>query len=141
MAERARAMKFADPQGITRPIMIDTIITGPTLEDLVERTLFSSLMSGSINNDTNALKGKIKNVITWPRLDTRSDATDTSAYWYLADSTNLGETFKAFFTQRPRLDPPEVVYLTKTNNFTIDFLYSWGFAYAPYIRGSRGTTA
>lgn len=141
VAERARAMKFLDPQGIMRPIILDTIITGPTLEDLVERVLFSQQLSGSANNDINPLKGKMRNIITWPRIDLRSDAVDTSAYWFMGDSRNLKETFKAFFTQRPRLDPPEVVYLTKTNNFSVDYLYSWGFAYAPYIRGSRGTIA
>ena len=141
VAERARAMKFVDPNGITRPIMLDTIITGPTLEDLVERTLFSTQMSGSMNNDINSLKGKIRNVITWPRLDTRSDATDTSAYWFLADMKKVKETLKAKFAERPNLAAPEVVYLTKTNNFTIEYYYSWGFAYAPYIRASRGTVA
>ena len=136
--ERARALKYTDPQGITRPIKLDTLIVGPDNEDLAERLLFSTQIPGEANNDINALKGKIKQLKVWERLDLRSDATDTSAYWFMADSSKVKKTLRAYFTDRPALQAPEQVFENGDWEYMMRLVYSRGFSWAPYLRGSTG---
>ena len=136
---RARAMRFTDPNGLVRPIMLDTLVVSATNEDLAERILYSSQLPGTPNNDINALKGKVKNLIVWPRLDVRTGGTDTDQYWFMASSNGVKESLKALFAERPSLDAPEQVYENKNWEYSLDFFYTLGLGYAPYIRGSRGT--
>lgn len=138
VSERARAMKYTDPNGLTRPIKLDTLVVGPDNEDLAERLLFSTQIPGEANNDINALKGKIKNLKVWERLDLRSDATDTSAYWFLADSSKVKKTLKAYFTDRPQLVAPDQVFENDDWEYKVRLVYSRGFSWAPYLRGSTG---
>src|SRR3990167_1749496 len=137
--ERARALKYTDPQGITRPIKLDTLIVGPSNEDLAERLLFSTQIPGEANNDINALKGKVKQLKVWERADLRSDGTDTSAYWFMADSTKVKKTLKAYFTDRPGLLAPHVVPENGDWEYILRLVYSRGFSWASYLRGSTGT--
>lgn len=137
--ERARALKYADVNGLTRPIRLDTLIVGPDNEDLAERLLYSTQIPGEANNDLNALKGKIKTMKVWDRLDLRSDATDTSAYWFMADGTKVKKTLKAYFTQRPALTAPDQVFANGDWEYKLRLVYSRGFGFAPYLRGSQGT--
>jgi|SRR3990167_3656278 len=136
--ERARALKYTDPQGLTRPIKLDSLIVGPDNEDLAERLLFSTQIPGEANNDVNALKGKIKNLKVWERLDLRSDGTDTSAYWFMADSSKVKKTLKAYFTDRPSLQAPELVPENGDWEYILRLVYSRGFSWAPYLRGATG---
>ncbi len=135
---RRRARTLLDPEGHVRPVNLDLLIVPARLEDLAERTIFSTQMSGTANNDTNPLKGKVKEVITWPRLDTRSNGTDTSEYWFLADSMNVGETLKSRFAKRPLLEPPEKVHTSGNWDYIISFWYTWLTGHAKYVFGSRG---
>lgn len=128
-----------DPNGIIRPVNLDTIVVAPSNEDLVERILLSTSMSGTANNDINPLKGKIKNVIVWERLETRSDGTDTSAYWFMYDSSQVGETLNCLFSERPSLDAPEEVYENKNWEYSLDFFYALGLGYPAYIFGSNAS--
>jgi hypothetical protein len=75
---RVQGMNHTDPNGVHRPVHLDTLVVASSNEDLAERIVFSDLIQGSANNDRNTLKGKIKQIITWERLETRSDGTDTS---------------------------------------------------------------
>lgn len=134
---RANAMTYQDPSGLVKPVHLDTIIVPPSLEDQAHRIVDSNQMSGTGNNDTNPLRGKY-NIITWERLETRSDGTDTSAYWFMADSSKVGETLKAYFAERPSLDAPEQVYRNKNWEYSVDYFYSWGIGFQPYIFGSTG---
>jgi len=134
---RIQGMIHTDPNGIIRPVNLDTLVVAPSNEDLARRILESDLMSGTGNNDTNPLKGKVKNVIVWERLQTRSDATDTSAYWFMYDSSKVKETLKSLFAERPSLDPPDEVYTNKNWDYSIDFFYTIGFGYPAYIFGSN----
>jgi len=141
VSERARGLKYLDPQGLTRPVKLDTLVVGPSNEDLAERLLFSTQIPGEANNDLNALKGKIKNMKVWERLDTRSDATDTSAYWFMADSSKVKKTLRAYFTDRPGLSAPEMVPENGDWEYLLRLVYSRGFSWASYFRGSNGTSA
>lgn len=136
--ERARALKYTDPQGLTRPIRLDTVVVGPNNEDLAERLLFSNNIPGEANNDVNSLKGKMKNLLVWERLDLRTGGTDTSAYWFMADSSKVKKTLKAYFTQRPTLLPPDQVFANGNWDYKVRMVYSRGFGWAAYIRGSTG---
>jgi len=128
-----------DPTGHIRPVNLDTLVVAPSNEDLAERILYSELIPGSANNDRNTLKGKVKNLIVWERLEARSDDTDTSAYWFMYDSSQAKETLQALFAERPSLDAPDQVYVNKNWEYSCDFFYTLGLGYAAYVFGSDGT--
>lgn len=137
---RADAKVYTDPNGLVRPINLDTLVVAPSNEDLADRLVMSEYIPGSANNDKNPLKGKIKKVIVWERLETRSDGTDTSAYWFLLDSKKAkGETLNALFAERPTLDAPDEVYSNKNWDYSIDYFYTTGIGFPAYVRGSNGS--
>jgi hypothetical protein len=130
-----------DPNGHSRPVMFDTLLVPPSLEDQALIIVNTEKLPGGFENDTNMyLKGKLK-VQVWEKLETRSDGTDTSAYWFMYDSKKVGETLKALFAERPALDAPEQIYKNKNWDYSIDFYYALGLGYAPFIWGSNGTGA
>lgn len=134
-----QAMVYTDPGGLVRPIHLDTLVVAPRNWDLAERIVQSDLLQGTGNNDINPLKGRIRKIIVWERLETRSDATDTSQYWFMFDSQKVGESLKALFAERPSLDPPEQVYKNKNWDYSLDYYYALGRGFPAYIWGSRGT--
>lgn len=136
--QRSLGKVLTDPNGIVRPVNYDTLIVPPALEDLAERICLSEYLPGTANNDKNPLKGKIKKIIVWERLQTASDTTDCSAYWFLADSSQLGESLQGIFAERPTLDAPEQVYANKNWDYSIDYFYTIGRGYPAYIAGSKG---
>jgi hypothetical protein len=136
--ERARALRYTDPNGLTRPVRLDCVVVGPTNEDLAERILFSNQIPGEANNDLNALKGKIKQLKVWERLDLRSDSTDTSAYWFMAESSKVKKTLRTYFTDKPQLQAPETVHENGDWEYVLRLVYSRGFSWASYLRGSTG---
>lgn len=73
------------------------------------------------------------------KLSVRSDGTDTSAYWYMYDSSMVKNTLKAYFAQYPQLLPPAEFDPNKNWNYLFQFIYSRGFSWAPYIYGSNAT--
>ena len=141
VAARKQGLTHKDPNGVIRPVMLDTLIVAPTNEDLAERLLYSELIPGVANNDINALKGKVKTLIVWERLETRTGGTDTSAYWYMADSSKVGESLQCLFAERPSLDAPDEVYTNKNWDYSLDFYYAIGRGYPAYVFGSNATGA
>ena len=134
---RVRGLRYKDPQGVTRPIYYDTILVAPELEDYAERTINSVQVAGSANNDTNKyLQGKMK-ILAWPKLSLNSAGTDTSAYWFMYDSSLVKKTLKAFFAAYPTLLPPAEYDPNKNWNYLFHFIFSRGFSWAPYIMGSN----
>jgi hypothetical protein len=135
---RADARIFRDPNGANRPVLLNTLIVSATNEDLAERTVYSSGVAGTPNVDLNPLKGKVSNIKVWSRLDTRSDGTDTSAYWFLADSRNVKKSLKSPFAQRPLMGPATQVHDSLTWEYPIDSYYTLGVGYPKNIFGSTG---
>lgn len=135
---RVDAMTYKDPTGHNRPINLDTILVAPGKEDEVLRIINSSQISGSAENDTNPLKGKLK-VKVWEKLQTRTDGTDTSAYWFMYDSKRVSESLKAKFREKPTLDAPEQVYKNKNWDYSIDYYYALGKGLPAYIWGSNAS--
>jgi hypothetical protein len=138
VAARLQGFSHKDLNNVRRPIELDTLIVSPANEDLAERLLNSELIPGLANNDVNALKGKIKTLIVWPRLLTNSAGTDTSAYWFMANSANVGESLQCLFAERPSLDAPDEVYANKNWDYSLDFYYAIGRGYPAFIFGSTG---
>lgn len=136
---RAVGLTHRDPNNLVRPINYDTLIVSPENEDLAMRVVESDQMSGTAHNDINPLKGKIKKIVVWPRLSQAADGTDTSASWFLADSTMMNETLQAKFAERPSLDAPEQAYANKNWDYSCDFFYTIGRGYPPYVAGSDGS--
>lgn len=136
-----QGLTHKDPSGVSRPVRLDTLIVAPANWDLAMRICNSELLPGSGNNDYNPLKGKIKNIIVWERLQTRSDGTDTSAYWFMIDSKKVGESLNCLFSERPSLDAPDQVYVNKNWDYTCDFFYTVGLGYPAYVFGSNASGA
>lgn len=134
---RSAALRWTDPNGLTRPVKLDTVLVGPANEDLAERLILSSNLPGSQNNDINPLKGRFK-IHMWERLDLRSDATNTQAYWYMYDSAKIKNTLRARFGERPTLDAPDEIYANKNWEWSLDFFYAWGFFQPQFLYTSTG---
>src|SRR3990167_3290101 len=134
---RIDAFNHQDANGVNRPIELDLLIVSPALEDEAMRVLTSDRISGSAENDANPLKGRMK-VKTWSRLTTRTGGTDTSAYWFLANSKKVKKALRALFAERPSLDAPEQVYANKDWEYSLDYYYAIGRAFPAYIWGSTG---
>jgi hypothetical protein len=135
---RALGKKHLDANKVNRPIDYNTLIVSATNEDLAERTVFSSGVQGTPNVDLNPLKGKISNIKVWSRLDTRSDGTDTSAYWFMADSKNIKSTLKSPFAQQPQMGAAAQIHDSLNWEYPIDAYFTL-FVGAPVnIGGSTG---
>ncbi len=130
-----------NPNGLVYPINFDTLLVPPALEDLALRLVNTDRMPGSANNDINPLRGWIKNVVVWPRLQTAADSTDGSAFWYLYDSSMVKDVLKCLFSERPSIDAPEVVYENKNWEYSLDFFYTIGRGYPYGIAGSEGNNS
>ncbi len=128
-----------DPNGANRPVTLDTLVVAATNEDLAERTVYSSGYVGTPNVDLNPLKGKIGNIVVWSRMDTRaSDASDTSAYWFMADSRLSSKTLKSPFAQKPMMYPPTQVHDSLNWEYPIDSYYTLGLLWPFGVFGSTG---
>lgn len=138
VATRVAARGHRDPNNILRPINLDVLLVSPALEDTANRIVLSQYLPGSGNNDINPLYNKVK-VVVWDRLALNSAGVDTSNYWFMYDSQNVGESLKSLFAERPSLDAPEEVYINKNWEYTLDYFYTIGRGHAPYIWGSKGT--
>ena len=136
---RADGRTNRDPNGANRPVTLDRLIVSASNEDLAERTVYSSGIVGTPNVDLNPLKGKVNNILTWSRLDTRgSDSADTSAYWFMADSRLAKKTLKAIFAQKPAMYAPTQVDDSKNWEYTIDAYFTLGLLWPFGIYGSTG---
>lgn len=135
---RADARTYRDANNVNRPVMLDTLIVSANKEDLAERLIFSTGVATTPNIDINPLKGKINKIMVWSKLDNRSDGTDTSAYWFLADSRRVKKCLKAPFAQRPKMQEAEQVTETQNWLYPIDGYYALGLGYPAYIFGSTG---
>lgn len=138
VAARVAASTHRDPNGMIRPINLDTLYVPRALEDLALRIIGSQYLPGSANNDMNPLYNRVK-VVVWDRLAQNSAGTDTTAYWFMVDSNAVKESLRCLFAERPSLDAPDEVYKNKNWDYSIDFFYTVGTGYPAYIFGSNGT--
>lgn len=136
---RQAAMTYTDPEGMMRPINLDTLLVAPANQDLAERIVYSPGVQGTPNVDTNPLKGSVK-IKVWPRLERDSAGTDKSARWFMYDSKKVGNSLKALFAEKPSMDAPEQVYKNKNWEYSIDFYYAIGRGFPAYVFGSTGAS-
>ncbi len=137
IATRVKGLTYKDVNGLVRPVMLDTLIVAPANEDLAERTLYSTQIPGEANNDINALKGKIKKLCVWARLEQSGQGADTSQSWFMAESKNVQQTLKARFGQKPIFAAPSVHDDNMDWQYNYDYFMFKGFGYAPYLYGSK----
>ena len=138
---RADALGFRDPNGVNRPIRLDTLIVSAANEDLAYRLVNSPNLPGGPDNDINRLGGLIRNIIVWPKLDQNFAGTDTSAYWFLADSRNIKRTLKAPFAQRPMLHPSAQKEDSLNWIYPLDAYFALGIGWPFAIWGSTGVNS
>ena len=133
------ARTHLDPVGHARPVRLDTLLVTPTHADDADRLILSDKISGSMNNDVNSyLRGSVRNIVVWERLETDGQGTSRSDYWFMLDSRRVSDSLKALFAEHPELDPPDVVYRNKNWEYSVDYYYSIGRGYPAYIWGSTG---
>ena len=135
---RKDAKIHRDPASMNRPVNLDTLIVGATNEDLAERIVYSTGVQGTPNTDLNPLKGKVNKVLVWSRLDTSGQGTDTSLYWFMADSRNVKKTLKSPFAQQPQMGEGTNIHDSLNWEYPIDAYYTL-FVGQPYnVFGSTG---
>lgn len=137
---RATGRTYRDPEGMMRPVNLDTVLVSPSKEDLAMREVYSTLLPGTPNNDINPLKGSVK-VKTWNRLEYDSAGTHKQNYFFLYDSKKVGGSLKSLFAEKPTMDPPEQVYKNKNWEYSIDFYYAIGRGFPNAIYGSTALSA
>lgn len=135
---RKDAKVHKDANGLIRPITLDRLIVTPTNEDLAERIVMSSGPAGTPNVDINPLKSSVNNILVWERLETSGQGTDTSAYWFMADSRNMQDTLKAPMTQLPMMTPPNEVHDSLNWEYVLDAYYALGIGDPYGVWGSTG---
>lgn len=137
VATRAKALKYTDPGKVKRPIKLDTIVVGPDLEDYARRIVESDGIVGTPNRETNAyLKGM--KVLVWERLGSTGAGTDTSAYWFMVDSSRIKDGLRSYFRQRPVIGPEREFGPNETWSYLVDYYNATGFSTPNFIFGSRG---
>ena len=140
----ARGRKFKRPinegKNVVAPVEIDTLLVGPELVDLAERIVNSTKIQGSANNDTNGSIGRIK-IVQWSRLAASGQGLDADAYWFMYDSSMVGETLMALFSQKPQFYAPEEQNRSKNWDYTIDTYFVLGNGWPAYLYGSKGTNS
>lgn len=134
----AASKVYKDPNDVNRPIYLDTIIFTPTNEDLVNRLVLSEGVGGTPNVDINPIKGKIKNLISWAKLETSSVVTSSSAYWFMADSKKIKDSLLAPFAQKPMMAGATQVHDSLNWEYPIDAYYVLQAAWPFGIRGCTG---
>lgn len=122
---RSDAKAHKDANGVNRDMNLDRLIVAPTQEDLAERLVMSSGPAGTPNVDINPLKSSVNNILVWPRLETRGyDATDTSLYWFMADSSTIKDALHAPFAQEPVMSGASEVHDSLNWEYVIDSYYT-----------------
>jgi hypothetical protein len=134
------AMAHRDPRGVSRPVMLNRLIVGPSNSDLAKRTVYSSGVQGTPNVDYNPLKGGLE-VDTWARLDQNGAGTATPLYWFMADSTLVKDSLLAPYAQQPQITAPSTIPSSLNLEYAVDAYYAikadWPFG----IWGSTGAAA
>lgn len=135
---RTDGKSHKDSNGINRPINLTTLLIGPSLEDVAERTVMSSGIVGTPNVDLNPLKSSVSGIMIWERLGTSGQGTDTSAYWFMVDPMRVKDTLKAPITQLPTLTPPHEVHDSLNWEWVLDAYFALGLGNPFGIWGSTG---
>jgi len=132
------ALNHLDAVNKNRPVKLDTLLVAPANWDLAVRIAESEKIPGSAENDTNMwIKGRVK-VKAWEKMTTRTGGTDTSAYWFLADSKGMKESLLAPFAQYPKMGEAINVHDTLDWEYPVDMYFRLGIGHARYVFGSTG---
>lgn len=126
--------------GQYKSIKYDTLLVSPALRALADTLVNSDKLPGSSDNAVNFNKGRFK-VVESPRLSTRSDGTDTSAYWFVFDSKKIKNQLKVKWARKPELKAVGEVKFDANEVHRFSFIYARGFLNYNFIAGSTGANA
>ena len=126
--------------GQHKSIKYDTLLVSPALRGKAEQLVNSDKLPWSSDNAVNFNKGRFK-IVESPRLATRSDGTDTSAYWFVFDSRKVKNQLKVKWAKKPELKAVGEVIFDANEVHRFSFWYSRGFLNFNYIAWSQGTAS
>lgn len=126
--------------GQYKKVKYDTLLVSPALRSKADILVSSDRLPWSSDNAVNFNKGRFK-VLESARLATRSDGTDTSAYWFVFDSKKIKRQLKVKWARKPELKPVGEVKFDANEVHRFSFIYSRGFLNFNYIAGSTGANA
>lgn len=123
--------------GQYKSIKYDTLLVSPALRGTAEVLVNSEKLPGGNDNAINVNRGRYK-IVESPRLATRGDGTDTSAYWFVFDSRKIKNQLKVKWAKKPELKAVGEVLFDANEVHRFSFWYSRGFLNFNYIAGSTG---
>lgn len=126
--------------GQYKSVKYDTLLVSPALRALADQLVSSDHLPWSSDNAVNFNKGRYK-VVESNRLSTRSDGTDTSAYWFVFDSKKIKNQLKVKWAKKPELKAVGEVIFDANEVHRFSFWYSRGFLNFNYIAWSTGVAS
>ena len=123
--------------GQYKSVKYDTLLVPPQLRGTADVLVNSEKLPGGNDNAINVNRGRYK-VIESPRLATRGDGTDTSAYWFVFDSKKIKNQLKVKWAKKPELKAVGEVIFDANEVHRFSFWFSRGFLNFNYIAGSTG---
>ena len=126
--------------GQYKSVKYDTLLVSPALRAIADTLVESDHLPWSSDNAVNFNKGRFK-VIESNRLSSKSDGTDTSAYWFVFDSKKIKRQLKVKWSRHPRLKLVGECLFDANEVHRFSFIYSRGFLNFNYIAGSTGANA
>ena len=121
--------------GQYKSVKYDTLLVSPALRAIADTLVDSDHLPWSSDNAVNFNKGRFK-VIESNRLSSKSDGTDTSAYWFVFDSKKIKRQLKVKWARHPRLKLVWECIFDANEVHRFSFIYSRGFLNFNYIAGS-----
>lgn len=132
------ALIYKDPNTVNRPVNLDTLYVAPANADLAERIVYSTGVANTPNIDINPIKGRVNKVYTWSKLQTSGQGTDTSAYWFMCDSSRVKDSLLAVFAQPIKMQSAEQVTETQNWLYPVDAYFAIRAAWPFGVFGSTG---
>ena len=138
---RAKALKHRDPRPdgnkLVKPVILDTVLCGPDLEDEANRILFSDKVSGGDDNDTNKTLKGLK-LAVWPRLAADSQGVAHPKKWFMLDSKNIAESVHLISRQKPTMYTPVKTEKNETLIYKFDAYVGIAYKWPAFVYGSTG---
>lgn len=126
--------------GQYKSVKYDTLLVTPQLRAIAEQLVNSDHLPWSSDNAVNFNKGRFK-IVESNRLSTRSDGTDTSAYWFVFDSKKVKNQLKVKWAKHPELKAVGEVIFDANEVHRFSFRYARWFLNFNYIAGSTWANA
>lgn len=133
---------FRGAGNILRPVELDTLIVSPKLADKADQIVNSDKYPFDANNAKNFGSVRGLKIVVWDRLAATGQGTDTSDYYFLADSKKLKEYgIKVHTAQMLQLGKSKESTDSENWTYPLDLFYTIARNEPQFIFGSNGTSA